>query len=317
MPKSILDKLHATWPDLELSVCVLDRQNARKPAHRQMDFNLLSSSLLHSLTYNVFFDSYRVDKPARSEWPRLTKALVTGGSIRMLVLEGKDDSSYNKGGQILSEHELPAMLQLDITPGTRFPALEELTLRLANHAYSWDTKHCELLRDTMNWSRLRKLDFGGSMPEPFFAAMTGHLPKLQALRFGVPYEERSVDTITRFIDSLRDLEALDIAQAGYVIDKLWPSIMQHKTGLKELLLRPTTGRYYYKQYIDLEYLKTIAAEFPSLERIGWDAPCTSNVSEFDPSTMRNTNGNLDRSRIPPSPKQHAASSPRSLPPHIR
>ena len=280
MPASVLDKLHATWPNLELSVCCLNRIDARKPAHRQMDMKLLSSPLIRSLTYSVFFDSYRADEPAVSEWPRLTKALAVGGSVRKLRLQGSPDSRYNTGGKILAEDESKAMLQLAINPGMQFSALEELTLRGQSYSYLWDITHCELLRDTLDWSRLRKLDFGNEMPEVFFATMKGRLPKLQALRFGVPYNTQSVGTIKRFIESLDNLTALDIIQAGFVIAELWPSIMKHKKNLKELLLRPTIGSYCSHECMGLAYLKSVATDFPSLERLGWDAPCFSSVSEL-------------------------------------
>ncbi|KAF2026033.1 hypothetical protein EK21DRAFT_75043 [Setomelanomma holmii] len=278
--RAILDKLHTTWPDLELSVCVLDRQNASNFRHRQMDMKLLSSPLLRKLIYTVYHQGHRADEPARSEWPKLTRALVAGGSVRFLTIDNVKDGTEYYGVKVIDDNEVTEkMMRLDITPGTRLPPLEELTIRenryWGSSTYMWDEEHCRLLLDAMDWSHLRKLDFGADKPDAFFSVFERHLPDLKILRFGT--QNDAIGPVPRFIDSVTALESLDIARAEYSLDSLWPSIMKHKDTLREIILRPTTAGYCQPQYTKLNRLEIIASEFPVLERLGWDAPCKFNV----------------------------------------
>lgn len=279
MPITVLDKLHATWPDLELSVCVLDRQNSKTIADRKMDIKLLSSPLLHTLIYNVYEQGHSAEQPSRSEWPKLTEALVKGASIRVLHLESQQDGTSYRGNQVLDGSEPEKLARLDITPEAHLPPLEELTLSYQRYYggsnYLWDVQHCNILRDSMDWSRLRKLDFGSDNPSAFFSIFTGLMPSLKALRFGAM--EGSIEPAKSFIDSLTNVESLDIARAQIGINTLWPAIMRHKDTLEEIILGPTYGSYYDPRPIELSRLKTITKDFSSLKRIGLDVPCKANV----------------------------------------
>ncbi|KAH7397158.1 hypothetical protein BKA66DRAFT_546225 [Pyrenochaeta sp. MPI-SDFR-AT-0127] len=279
MPKEVLEKIQLVWPDLELSVRVLNRQNASTVPHRQMDINLLASPLLVKLVYTIYNQGYSAEQPSRSEWPKLTQALVSGGSVKYLHIECQTDGNAYIGMKILDDREPLTFARLDITPETRLPQLLELKLNIQRYwgqsNYLWDAEHCSLLRNAMDWSLLRKLDFGTDNPTGFFSAFTGWMPNLKALRFGVT--EGLMGPAQNFIHSLESLESLDIARAQISINTLWPAIMRHKDTLKELILRPATSDYCYPQYIDIRILKTVTKDFPSLERLGWDAPVQSNI----------------------------------------
>jgi hypothetical protein len=279
MPDSVYDILHATWPNLELSVRVLNRQTSIMAAHCQMDMKLLSSPLLRELAYNVFYQGYNAGEPARCEWPKITQAIIAGGNLRVLRIQSERDGSHDYRIKILDESEPAKLMRLDITPGKRLPVLEELTISeqwdWGSSTYLWDTYHCRMLREAMDWSFLRKIDFGGDRPDEFFVAFTGMLPELRSLRFGV--RDGSMDAVIGFMDSVTAFETLDIAEAGNQIDTLWPAIYKHKETLKVLVLRPATddGR---RVYTSRRLIWTISKEFPSLERLGWDVPCATNVS---------------------------------------
>jgi len=277
MPATVLDKLHATWPDLELSVCVLDRHKAplalhrHLTLHRQMDTKLLSSPLLKELAYNVYFAGYHSKLPAPSGWSTLTHALVTGGHVRVLRIEAQP----GRHDTVVERSEPKKLMRLDFTPGMRLPFLEELTLHSEDKDrcafyYSWDTEHCKLFREAIDVSRLRRLDFGSDIPTDLFSTLMGSLPNLKTLRFGIP-PHGSVGVANRFIESLPSLESLDIDLTQLAIDKLWPTIMKRKGTLKELILRRPGHRD------DIDRLQTLSNQFPMLERLGWEVPCESNV----------------------------------------
>lgn len=280
MPESMLDKLQKTWPDLELSVCVLDRQAAKDAADRQMDMKLLSSPLLVNLTYTVYSQGYSREEPVRTEWPQLTKAIVAGGNLRVLRIYGKDDGSDYHGVKILDDSVPEKLRRLDITSETRLPPLEELSINVKRGwgytNYLWDAEHCCMLRDAMDWSRLRKLSFGEDNPVDFFSTFTGLVPNLKALRFGI--WGRSLAPVKKFIASLTALESLEVDEAQTATDDLWPVLLKHSATLRSLILKPAYGPWYSHEFIDFHRLETVVQEFTSLERLGWDVPCKSNVS---------------------------------------
>jgi hypothetical protein len=291
IPASVLDKIHATWPELELTVRVFGRHNTQNPAHRQMDVNLLSSPTLKNLDYYVYLPGRSDTGIHRSEWAKLTQALVAGGNVRVLKVNGLSYGTLSGYGKILPDTEPEESKHLDNTPGMLLPALEELIIRIQRYygdsTYMWDADRCVELREGTDLSRLRKLDFGSELPDGFFSTFTGALPQLKSLRFGVPKHGASMVAVKGFIESIEGLESLDIDQPQSVIEELGPSIMWHKRTLKSLILRPTTRNYGHSPcYIELHHLKTISTHLPLLERLSWDAPCGSNVSVSIPLGLK-------------------------------
>lgn len=242
----VLDKLHATWPKLELSVHVLNREHARDVRHRQMDEKLLSSPLLRNLTYNIFFQGHAADKPSRSEWPKLTRAIAAGGNLRRLRIQSQKDGNEYYGIKVLNDTEPQNLMRFDISPETRFPALEEFMLYEVRHygrsSYQWDTEHCKMLRDSTDWSKLRTLNFASDMPTAFFTVFSGLLPELKSLRFGIPRGTNG-EAASKFIKSVRALKSLDIDHSASNMDALWPAIKQHKETLETVILRGDFGTW--------------------------------------------------------------------------
>jgi hypothetical protein len=276
MTESVFNKLHATWPELELSVRVLHRRDARIVEHRQMDVRLLSSPLLKSLTYFVY---YAGQNPVRTEWPQLTQALATGGNLRVLRIKNKRDGDTHQSGRIFRSAAYKEPPPFDFAQQSKLPALTEFTLaeeRFWSNSYRWDQEHREMFRIAFDWSKLRKLDFGSKMPVSFFKNMTGTLPHLKSLRFGV--RNGPVEVVNEFIESVDALESLDIDEAQKGIDILWPGIIKQKSSLRELIMRPATAIYTQPECIEISKLETIVEQFTSLECLGWDVPCDTHVS---------------------------------------
>ena len=279
MTDDIYDKLHQAWPDLELSVCVHGRQAARVPANRQMDIRLLSSPLLVKLQYTVYSQGYRANQKVRSEWPKFIQAVVAGNSVRFLQIQTEEDGNESeyRGVQIIGPSEPKHLARPEILPNIRLSQLEELSITAPHYwggsTYLWDTDHCSLLRDALDLSRLRTLDFGNDSPNALFTAFRGLIPNLEAIRFGVV---GSVEAARQLIESASALKSLDIARILPVMDTLWPAIQKHKGSLTTLVLRPTIGSYCSPCHMDFGLLEKIAS-FPALQRLGWDIPCNTNV----------------------------------------
>jgi hypothetical protein len=279
MPQCIFDKIHATWPGLKMTIRVTDRRSAKILAHRQMDTKLLCSPLLHTLFYTVYTQGYDANQLSRSEWPRLTQSLLSGGSIRILKIRSKADGNERGGDKILGDDEPLGLMRLALTPDTRLPPLEELSISPFGQedysTYLWDNEHCRLLHDSADWSRLLKLDFGAGNPSAFFQRFQGALPQLRSLRFGCTKD--SLEPASDFIESLTALESLDIYQAQAGLDVLWNAIMKHRKSLNTLILRATHDGWGGHHPINFDRLEEIAAQCPSLQRFGCDIPCEENV----------------------------------------
>ncbi|KAL1600450.1 hypothetical protein SLS60_006836 [Paraconiothyrium brasiliense] len=272
IPRAVLQKLHSTWPDLEISAAVIDREDAENGAYRKMDLGLLSSPLLARLTYVVYERGYRSDRTCRSEWPKLSQALLSGGNIRSMVIQSQQDSSSAYHHDLVEDTEPERLPRLGLSLGVGFPKLEQLRIRNQIYYTSlWDEEHCRTLRNSIDPSRLRALEFGDDNPEAFFATFTGILPNLKSLRFGVKINT-SLQPAEGFIDSLSGLKSLHIGGAHRGLDELWRVIEKHRDTLKTLILGPTWGQYGSPEYIDRSLLETIPQAFPNIERLGWHAP---------------------------------------------
>lgn len=285
MPSDIFDKIHLTWPNLELSVAVKDRPSANTPAYRQMDIALLSSPLLTELTYTVYYKGWQSGTPVASEWPKLTQALLAGGNVRSLRITSEPDVRPC----IVDENEPEKIPRLGLQPGVCLPKLEELSIRAETHRYLWDEPHCLALHDAIDPAHIQALDFGSDNPEEFFYTFTGLMPNLRSLAFGV--KQGSVISARNFIKSLTGLQSLRIMSVKDEISELWPAINCHNETLKSLVfgLRLYFGPDYYAhgtpEYMSLRSLSSIPNKFPKLEHLGWPVPCEQSVSGFLPKVI--------------------------------
>lgn len=267
MPSSVLEKLHKTWPELDLSICVLGRRYAKDVIHRQIDEKLLSSPLLKSLTYEIIYEGYSSDSPMSPEWTKLTRAISSGGGLRVLRIKATS-------GGVCGE-EPDKALQLDVCRDSHLPALEEFTLD--GSFYHWDDEHSEMFARSVDTSRLHTLNFPTSMTASFFRAFKKQLPGLKKFRIG---RCGSGHVIADFVKSIEGLELLAIDGQAPAIDVLWPAIMQHKNTLKSLCLRERVG---------VARLEEVMNSFPSVTCLGWDVPyevieCTFESIEQDELT---------------------------------
>lgn len=250
IPPRVLDKLHHTWPDLELTVHVLLRKHSKNHVHRQMDGKLLSSSLLRSLTYEVIYEGYQADHPASQEWAKITRAISAGGNLRMLKVHMKECREEPENDS-----------QVELSRDRRLPALEEFTLYGA-YSYNWSDDHCRMLADSVDLSTLHTLNLSSGMPTTFFKAFTGRLPGLKTLRVEIR-RNVNVDSTASFISAVNTLQSLDIDGPTSVVDILWPAIVQHRATLTDICLR---------KHVSLGRLEEIMKTFPSVKRLGWNVP---------------------------------------------
>lgn len=242
-----------------------------------MDVQAISSPLLKSLDYVIYHQSPDQNGMQKSEWPLLTEALLAGGNIQSLRVQSKQDSvgPYRSRIKMLSGDEPAGPIGLNLTTKTQLPALKHLGLSVEPgwgvSAYPWTKEHCRMLGSTVDLSQVELLDFEGDYPSDFFKTWAGLLPNLRSLKFGV-VKPGGATAAARFIESIPDLESLEIIRAQTGIETLWPAIQMHKNSLKKLVFRPTPGDYGGVNYIHYDIFFDVIDQCSVLEWLGWEIP---------------------------------------------
>jgi hypothetical protein len=176
IPKGVLAALHTKQPTARLHATNLSRRQSG--AYIPLDKNLLSSPQLHPPpTYTVYAKEMRTpygEFEYRSEFAALSRCLSNAKKLKCLRLSVYDHVSiqdcWSTGPRSL------------IFEGT-FPALEELALSYKKYALT--APHCRQWLHAMDWSKLQRLDLGHGSPPHLFVALTGRVPQLKALTFGM------------------------------------------------------------------------------------------------------------------------------------
>jgi hypothetical protein len=166
----------------------------------------------------------------------LKEAFAAGGSLRALSLQDKQPGTENPGIKVVPDAKHEQFIRLNLTPDNRLSMLEELCNQCQQHGgsflYLLDAWHGQILRESIDGTRMRTLDFREDNPESFFTALTDALPGLKSLRFGAAVGSK--DPAVRFIESVAALESLSINYAHCAIGQLAPAIVKHKDTLRTL-----------------------------------------------------------------------------------
>ncbi|KAF2655407.1 hypothetical protein K491DRAFT_758222 [Lophiostoma macrostomum CBS 122681] len=265
-----INKLHVRWPDLK--ICIRNhKRNEATMFDRALDPALLSSKQLDALDFIIYGDVTGIT-PFYSEWPHITRLLQKGGNCRSLRLHIQSDAYY-KVPKIFEDPNNIGKGQLHLRTGSIFPPLEELSILPGSHKnrYTFDPSHCAVLRECIDWSRIRKLDFRDDCPVSFFTEMCGRVTNLESLRLHLPTltpQSEVSRAVVMFVDSVLGLKSLDLVGMESWIEVLWPVIDKHKTTLETLICRPHRHSYDPSSYLDPKYLTKFANGFPRLQYLG-------------------------------------------------
>jgi hypothetical protein len=172
---------------------------------------LLSSKQLNSLDYVIYTD-YPTYSPFYWEWPEITRLLQKGGNCKSLCLHIQN-STYEMVPKIFESPKNIGKFQFQLRSGSNLPPLEELSITSEDfrNQYDFDHAHCAMLRDCIDWSRMRKLDFGDDCPVPLLTELCGRVPNLESLRLRPP-DPQGGDSqpVAMFVESVLALKSLDL-----------------------------------------------------------------------------------------------------------
>ncbi len=256
----------------------------------RLDINLLSSPLLRDLIYPVHMNCLSLIHIERSEWPKMAQAILNGGNIRRLSIHciPGNFAPWEPGQDAISDDKPEESVIFDDTSAKRLPAMVDFAIIYQLYCFhtnhGWNEDHCTSLLNFVDLSRIRRLDFGIECPNSFFSTATGKLPNLRDLRFGIT--TNSVQHVLKFIESLIDVEILDIAYANSGIATLWRGIKLHAATVKKLFLRPSQDNVGWmprpRNRKNMKHLE----DFLVLERLGWMVQCELNVRMQQDNTVQ-------------------------------
>ncbi|KAF2740628.1 hypothetical protein EJ04DRAFT_558620 [Polyplosphaeria fusca] len=283
-PPTLLSSIRSKFPNLRLSVCNHERVS-------DMDLELLTTFNLQSLDYDIYIDAYAWQSTPNalrhSEFRRITQIVQSAQHLKHLRLNLKLNDRYSTNGtyrraamrRFTDQDLTPVRFCLDHT--TQLPSLEEFAISKEKTCagYDFDALHCSVFRNSMDWSQIRKLDLHQLNPANLFAQLVGHTPNLRSLSFGLPDNQKdaAADVIpaARFIETLTNLESLDVTNVKSCIKAIWPAIRKHEKTLRTLILRPTRDNYGSPAAHETAHISSIARRFSRIEHLGYDVPFPS------------------------------------------
>lgn len=224
IPEAIIEKLEQRWPDVILSV---DAHN-----HPITDKRSLYSPLLHSLSFCILNHTATVTATSQleqySKLPELREVLLRSPNLRKLDIKFE----YNWMSRQVEWSGItasPHVLNMPLEPSDRLPPLQEFTFSGPPETYEFTLEHCQLWKQCMDWSRLRRLDLGISCPQHFFKHFGNSLTSLKSLTMGVRFGDRHythwaqgpltcdgvlvVENFIRCIPHLHELNITDFSSA--------------------------------------------------------------------------------------------------------
>ena len=242
IPLRVISQLEQKWPNTNLIVSNHYRANT--------DTRLLSSPLLHTLSYGIFKNSTSVGYRAHlAQLSELKEILLNHPNLRKLDI--KFAHNWIPWGVNGSRDQAESLvLNLPINPSDRLPPLHELSFSGPPDLYCFDVEHCRLLSQCMDWSNLRRLDLS-NCPLQFVKEIGHRLVNLKSLTMGIgfggqdrrywphgplpgPLTNEDLEVVTTFIGSLRGLHELRITDLFDAAKTIAPEFSASLKSLQKL-----------------------------------------------------------------------------------
>ena len=236
IPEHILELLHTKHTSARIHIV----NNARDTHTHYLppDYAALSSPQLHSLDYTAYGATGRsgnLESEFYSELPAIKNSLLKARNLKCLRLQVCNNSISRQGVWIKG----PKCLTFD--EGDVFPPLQEL--RFNFERYEMREKYCWQWAEAMDWTKLRRLELDGGCPEHLLAALTGRVPQLRVLNFGLQesqgtWKYPNAEVFQAFSDSIEGLEEAGIKnQSAEPFDEVQDSFLsKHGHSLKTFQL---------------------------------------------------------------------------------
>lgn len=265
---NLLRTLCQQHPEVELYVSVrtLDHPFLASPQLRSLSVSIPCSGvtnttsldaferLRHILTQNHNLRALSLDVHVDAQLHRLLRcqkmrdAHLCWAPLQHMYYHNSASIEFN-GGKLGNDEpmEILKKVQLPLRQSDRLPPLEELTLDAK--FYSFDTVHCSILRESIDWSRLKRLKIGSSRADKLFDLLHNSVPQLQCLDFAYQANSRDIypylyvvnlRACTQFITTIRKLRELTVrCDTIHFVDPFWGALAHtHGSHLQSLSIQP-------------------------------------------------------------------------------
>lgn len=277
MDKGALNLLHNIHQSARLNVVFVRRDII------PIDQALLSSPLLYSLDTNVLSTREGRSTECYSEMELLKKCLIAGNSVKKMRLYLPHSKNhycdsvhrYNNHDQEIAttwEGITLGPLGFDWKRGDEFPALEEL--KMNGDDFHLTDENSQMWAQTMDWSKLRKLDVWPNMPIYLIKAITGRVPNLEYFACGymrdatqcwsLRFSEMSI--LSRFsasITALRELRVWADANNGDIFAVVDAVVEEQGDNLKKLCMG---CRKHFSTKLEPEACLDLLQRMPKIEK---------------------------------------------------
>lgn len=251
--ESLISKLETRWPDLHLNIT--NNRRHQPASAKSIDTRLLSSPLLHSLEYNIFY--FRKGNGIVSDFAYLMGIISRSTRLRKLRI-----GIYSKE-QTLN----PDLEQFSLLPDEILPAVKELvslkSLKLSERILGNVTPdYCEELQIVSSaiWNgcgdipKTTELELLGLSPRYVFENIRGKAPNLKGIDFPIktvtdyggnplPKSTGDIDAVWNTLYSFSGVEEMQLSNHDENFDRIWPTVPTLFPILKLLRMKSTNPRY--------------------------------------------------------------------------
>ncbi|KAH8593338.1 hypothetical protein B0O99DRAFT_220399 [Bisporella sp. PMI_857] len=249
IPESVIAKLEERWPDVHLYVT--NNRRCDMASEKSIDIRLLSSPLLHSLDYSVFF--HWTGHAFVSDFFTLRNIISRSSRLRHLRLgiytTPTPAGTENRQFSILPTEALPITQPL---PNLKSLKLSENPFRNVVHQYSirLEIMTSVLLHSCSNFSNKIDLELHGLSPRFTIANLQILSPNLSKLDFplktSTDYGQNHLANgsgnpllAREAISSIPALDEIALSNYDRNFDVLWPTIAAHRGSLRLLRICST------------------------------------------------------------------------------
>lgn len=248
IPRGVISKLEDYRPNARLSV-TNNRRN-EKTSDVAMDVRLLSSPLLYSLNYSIFYGSTSSGIVC-SEFRTLKDILLRSQKLRILSL-----AVYLSFGDIVPKAPGDWHTFLPVGSGDPLLKLHTLTIPDETTYYAQDLGkvYSAIFAQANDFTQLNRLALKNLCGYHSFEPLKGRVPNLKHLEFsfriGNSYHRTIGDRcknpilVRDFLESINALETLEITNYEDNFDILWPAIVKNFGSLKRLGLHTPPDQTY-------------------------------------------------------------------------
>ncbi|KAL8708377.1 MAG: hypothetical protein Q9220_006758 [cf. Caloplaca sp. 1 TL-2023] len=286
IPNCLLSKLEQQWPKAYLSIGDHDRA--------MTDFRALTSPLTQSMNFCILNHTATITATDQleqySKLPELRDILLKVPQLRKLNIK----FVYNwipRHVEWVGPLAHPRLLNFPLKSSDRLPTLTDLTFSGPPETYEFNLEHCQLLRHCVDFSHIRRLDFGISCPQFFFEEIGPHLRNLRSLTMGIrtgnrrythwpqgPLTCNNFDTIYHFLDykPVLDVPALDelrITNFNAAPASDFINIFETQSSLRVFSYHASLNRPRKLEYaLSINQLREIQDRFGDLSHLELDLP---------------------------------------------